>query len=117
MHGSVHGGVQPISGSAVYLFAAGVTGYNSSATSLLNVNDAGVSTDGSGNGYVTTGVDGSWAITGDYTCPSASSLVYMVAYGGNPGLAPGTDNTAISLLAALGPCGNLTPKPPSTLTS
>ena len=32
----------------------------------------------------------------------------MVAYGGNPGLAPGTDSTAISLLAALGPCGNLT---------
>ena len=27
-----------------------------------------------------------WTITGDYTCPSASSLVYLLALGGNPGL-------------------------------
>lgn len=32
----------------------------------------------------------------------------MVAAGGNPGLAAGTNNTSVSLVAALGPCGSLT---------
>jgi hypothetical protein len=105
----VRGGQQVVSGSAVYLFAAGTTGYNSAATSLLNTSDPGVSTDGLGQGYVTSDGSGGWAITGDYTCPSASSLVYLVVYGGNPGLAPGTNNNALALLAALGPCGSLTP--------
>jgi hypothetical protein len=30
--------------------------------------------------------------------------LYIVATGGNPGLAPGTNNVAIALMAALGPC-------------
>jgi hypothetical protein len=30
--------------------------------------------------------------------------LYIVATGGNPGLAPGTNNAAIALMAALGPC-------------
>jgi hypothetical protein len=38
---------------------------------------------------------GSFTITGDYTCPSGSSEVYLVAAGGNPGLGSGTNaNTA-----------------------
>jgi hypothetical protein len=47
---------------------------------------------------------GSFSITGDYTCPSSTSQLYIVATGGNPGLAPGTNNAAIALMAALGPC-------------
>jgi streptogramin lyase len=57
---------------------------------------------------VTTNGAGSFAITGDYSCPSASTQVYIVATGGNPGLALGTNNTALTMMAALGPCGNLT---------
>lgn len=109
LNGAVHGGQQGITNSHVYLYAAGTTGYNSAPTSLLNTADPGVSTDTSGNGYVATGTNGSWTITGDYTCPSASSLVYLLALGGNPGVAPTTNNTAIALLAALGPCSSLTP--------
>jgi hypothetical protein len=109
LHGAVHGGQQPVTGSHVYLFAAGTTGYGSAPTSLLSTSTAGVSTDGSGNGYVSTDGSGNWSITGDYTCPSANSLVYLVALGGNPGLASGTNNSALELLAALGPCGALTP--------
>jgi hypothetical protein len=52
------------------------------------------------------------SIEGDYTCPSATSLVYVVAVGGNPGLAAGTNNTALTLMAALGACGNLTASTP-----
>jgi cardiolipin synthase len=50
---------------------------------------------------------GSFTITGDYTCPSATTEVYLVATGGNPGLAPGSNNADLALMAALGPCGGL----------
>jgi hypothetical protein len=53
---------------------------------------------------VTTAQDGTFTITGDYSC-TGNPLVYIVATGGNPG--SGT-NTALSLIAALGPCNNLT---------
>src|SRR5271170_5257687 len=91
LHGGVHGGQQGITGSHVYLYAAGTTGYSSAPTSLLNTAASGVSTDTSGNGYVTTVANGAWTITGDYTCPSASSLVYLFATGGNPGLGGGAN--------------------------
>ncbi len=109
-NGAVHGGQQGIAGSHVYLYAAGTTGYNSAPTSLLNTADTGVSTDTNGHGYVTTtGPNGAWTITGDYTCPSASSPVYLLALGGNPGLGGGANNSALALLAAIGPCSSLTP--------
>jgi sugar lactone lactonase YvrE len=106
--GAVHGGQQPITGSRIYLFAAGTTGYASTPTSLLNTSLAGVSTDSSGNGYVTSGASGNWTISNDYTCLTPGSLVYLQALGGNPGLGPGTNNNAIALVAALGPCSSLT---------
>ncbi len=46
-------------------------------------------------------------IPGAYTCPSATSQVYLVATGGNPGLSSGAVNPAISLMTALGPCDTL----------
>jgi streptogramin lyase len=91
----VHGGQQGVSGSTIQLYAAGATGYGSAGTPLLTKT-------------VTTNGAGSFAITGDYSCPSASTQVYIVATGGNPGLALGTNNTALTMMAALGPCGNLT---------
>jgi len=91
LRGKLHGGQQPISGASVQLYAAGTTGYGSSATALLS-------------SPVITDASGAFSITGGYTCPSSTSQLYIVATGGNPGLAPGTNNAAIALMAALGPC-------------
>jgi hypothetical protein len=91
LRGNIHGGQQPITGSTIQLYAAGTTGYGTSATALLS-------------SLVVSDATGSFTITGDYTCPSSSSQLYIVATGGNPGLGPGTNNAAIALMAALGPC-------------
>jgi len=94
--GLVHGGQQPVTGATIQLYAVGTSGDGSAATPLLSpaaVSDA----------------NGGFNISGTYTCPSPSSLVYIVASGGNPGLPSGTNNAALSLMAALGPCGNLSP--------
>lgn len=92
--GAVHGGQQPISGVNIQLYAVGTSGDGSPATPLLTTS---VVTDG--NGY--------FNITGLYTCPSASTLVYIVGTGGSP--APGLTNPQIALMAAIGPCSTLTP--------
>lgn len=91
LQGSVHGGNQPVSGASIQLFAAGTTGYGTGASALLT---RAVSTD----------AQGSFVITGDYTCPTQNSQLYIVAAGGNPGLPAGTNNNALKLMAALGSC-------------
>ena len=91
LRGNVHGGQQPVSGSSIQLYAAGASGYGTGATALLNA-------------PVTTDSSGSFTITGQYTCPSASSQIYIVATGGNPGLSAPTNNTSLALMAALGSC-------------
>ncbi len=107
LHGTAKGGQQPLTGARIYLFAAGATGYASASPSLLNTAIPAVSTDLSGNGYVLTDATGSFTITGDWTCAHASDQVYVLATGGNPGLAPGTNNSAIVLMDALGTCSTL----------
>jgi hypothetical protein len=94
--GSVHGGNQPVVGSNIYLYAAGTGGYGTAARSMLT-----------GPGFVTTDNTGTFSITGDYTCQPGDQ-VYLLALGGNPGLAAGTNNAALSLMAALGACSQLT---------
>jgi hypothetical protein len=94
-HGLVHGGQQPVIGATIQLYAVGTTGDGSASTPLLShppITDA----------------NGGFNISGTFTCPSSTSLVYIVANGGNPGLTTGTNNAAISLMAALGPCSTLT---------
>ncbi len=92
LRGAVHGGQQPVVGATIQLYATGSTGYGSAATALIT------------GTTVLSGAGGAFNITGDYTCPSASTPVYLVATGGNSGY---TSNSAIALMAALGPCGNL----------
>jgi len=92
-HGTVHGGQQPVSGAQIYLYATG-TGYGSASNPLLT-----------SPGYVTTNAGGGFDITNDYSCPSATSLVYIVAIGGDPGI--GSNNNLIALMAALGTCQTL----------
>jgi len=100
LHGNVHGGQQAVSGASIQLYAAGATGYGSAATyssgtSLLGTN------------VVTSDANGNFSISNDYTCPTASTEVYLVATGGNPGLGVGGNNPNLALMTALGPCGNL----------
>ncbi|HEY6374296.1 MAG TPA: choice-of-anchor D domain-containing protein [Edaphobacter sp.] len=92
-HGSVHGGQQPVSGATIQLYAVGSSGDGSAATPLLT-NSA------------TSDANGNFSIS-SYSCPTAASLVYIVASGGNPGLAPGTNNTALNMMAALGRCDSV----------
>ena len=89
--GKVYGGQQPISGATIQLYSVATTA-KGAATGLIS-------------SAVTTADDGTFNITGAYSC-TGNPLVYIVATGGNSG--SGT-NSAISLMAALGACNNLTP--------
>ena len=95
LRGSVHGGEQPVVGASIQLYAVGSSGDGSPATALLNQ-------------AVFSGGDGTFSITGDYTCPTPGpTMVYLLATGGNPGV--GSGNASLSLMAALGSCNALTP--------
>jgi hypothetical protein len=96
--GSVYGGQQPISGAIIQLYSVNTTTTAGASTPMLT-------------STVTTGSDGSFNITGLYTCPASNPLVYLLSTGGNPGL-PGTvNNTDISLMAAIGTCTTLMSTP------
>jgi glucose/arabinose dehydrogenase len=94
--GRVIGGQQPVSGAAIQLYAVSTIADGGNATPLLT---SAVSSNGLGQ----------FTITSIYTCPTPSTLVYITATGGNPGLTAGTSNAALSLITALGACGSLTP--------
>src|ERR1700761_7722691 len=101
IQGMVHGGQAPVTGAQIYLFAAGTGGYGTSATSLITSGGTGVSCNAAtgmsyaalnGACYVTTDAGGNFVLSGDYTCTEGQQ-VYMVAVGGNPGLAGTVNNT------------------------
>jgi streptogramin lyase len=105
--GKVLGGQQPIIGAHIYLMAANTTGYGgpgiapstaNASVSLLNPLIT-LKSDSVG-AYVTTAADGSFTITGDYTCMTGAQ-VYLYALGGNAGAGV---NTASGLLAVVGSC-------------
>jgi streptogramin lyase len=107
--GGVHGGQQPVVGARIYLFAGNTAGYGSSSIPLINPKLPNVSIDASGNTYVTSDGTGNFNLSGRYTCASGQQ-VYLLATGGNPGMAPGTNNPALALMSILGTCpadGNL----------
>ena len=93
IQGMVHGGQQPVSGSTIQLYAVTTEGYGAPATALLTV-------------PVATASDGTFSITGDYSCTGVDQ-VYITATGGNPGLGSNTNNAALALMAALGSCSSL----------
>ena len=96
IQGRVIGGEQPITGAAIQLYAVGNSG-NGLAASLIPFNNS-----------VTSGAGGTFNISSDYSCPTPSNTpVYLTATGGNPGLSGTVDNTYIALVAALGPCNDL----------
>ncbi len=116
LHGSVHGGQNPIVGAHVYLYAINTAGYGgpgiapSSTNASLSLlrNFTGTAEDTNGNYYVTTDPYGNFTITGDYSCPSNYPHTYFYASSGDPGLGSGV-NTAITLLAPAQACNTSTP--------
>jgi hypothetical protein len=95
--GNVWGGDQPVAGASIQLYAPGTTGYGTTSLPLLTRT-------------VLTDQNGNFGITGAYTCPSASTPVYMLVTGGNPGMAAGTNNnTALAEMGLMGQCGDLGP--------
>jgi len=97
--GKIMGGQQPVTGATIQLYYVGTTGNGSASTAMLNTT-------------VTTNASGNFSILASYyTCPSASTLTYLVSTGGNPGLTVGTNNTALTLMVALGACGSLSSLP------
>ena len=98
LHGTVHGGQNPIAGAHVYLYAINTTGYGgpgiaasttNASVSLLHTG-TGTTQDGSGHYYVTTDPYGNFTITSDYSCPSNYPNTYFYASGGDPGLGSGS---------------------------
>jgi hypothetical protein len=99
--GHIHGGNQPVSGATVKLYAAGSSGYGSAGTLLATATSQ---SDGYGSfSFSQVGSGGSGPSGSSYTCPSANSLLYIVATGGNTG---GGNNTSAAFLAAVGACGS-----------
>lgn len=95
LKGGVHGGQQPVVGATIQLMAAGTSGYGGNAVPLLT-------------STVTTDAGGMFTITGEYTCPSGTTQVYLLATGGNPGLPGNQTNPDLALMTGLGACGDLT---------
>ena len=110
--GAVFGGQNPVSGSLIQLYSVGTTGDGLAAARLISAtlttsDGTGLPNSNANAGNATNSLPaGSFTITGDFTCPLATTEVYLVATGGNPGLGLG-NNANLALMAALGPCGDL----------
>ena len=94
LHGAVYVGQRPLNGAAIELFASSTQSDGSASTPLLAK-------------AVKSDANGEFTIAGDYDCPSSSTLLYVTATGGNPGLAAGADNASAALMRTLGPCSSL----------
>jgi hypothetical protein len=101
--GTIQVGQHSLSGATLQLYTAGSAGNGSAAAPMLTT-------------PVTSSSTGTFSISGDYVCgkdssgatiPGANNQVYLVATGGNPGQSPGTNNAALVLMVALGPCSGL----------
>jgi hypothetical protein len=102
LNGQIHGGQQPVTGSHVHVMQASTTGYGAPSLALMTANGTTILSDSIGP-YVATDGNGSFSISGDYTC-SAGTQVYVLATQGNPGLGTSGNNPNLSLMAGLGAC-------------
>jgi len=94
-HGEAFGGQQPVTVMSLQLYAAEGNGYGSAATPLFGT-------------PITTNSGGQFTFP-SYSCPTASTQVYLVGTGGDPiaGDTGGADNPNLAMMVALGSCGNL----------
>jgi hypothetical protein len=100
--GLVQSGLTPVSAATIQMYAVGTIGDGSAATPLFST-------------PLISDTNGKFNFGSMYTCPSTTSLVYMVATGGDPGLGAGNSNPQLGLMVALGQCGSLTQAPMVTL--
>ena len=97
--GAVMGGLKPVTGSSLQMYAVLATReHNIEVTSILTQ-------------PVVSNRAGNFSVYGKFSCPGAASEVYLVATGGNPGVATG-NNPDTMLLSALGPCSDITAQTP-----
>jgi hypothetical protein len=90
LSGTVDGGTAPICGSDVTLYAAGTSGYGAGASAVA---------------ADLTSSAGSFSLS--FNCPSASAQMYAVATGGTANNSCRGSNSAVGLVAALGPCASM----------
>jgi len=95
-------GQQPLIGASVDLYAAGASGNGSKGVALLS-------------NTLTTDSSGGFSVAAGYDCPAASSQIYLVARGGEPGSAASSDNDSIALLTALGACSQVDSATPAVV--
>lgn len=93
LHGSVHGGQQPIVNAAIHLYAASTSGYGAAVSDLLTIT---VNTDSNGSFNFPSSA---------YSCTAGQQL-WIVAIGGQPGGVAGTNANAANM-AALGDCSSV----------
>ena len=93
--GQVLAGRKPLAGATVQLYAAGATGNGSTPTQLSSA--------------AATDPTGAFTIAASYTCPAASSQLYLAARNG--ALASAGSNSAITLITPLGRCDSLPASP------
>jgi hypothetical protein len=91
--GIVKVGSTPVAGASVALYVAGTSGYASVATQIASA---------------TSNSSGVFTIPAGYACASTNQM-YLVAVGGQVG--SGDANPNLSLMTALGNCGNLSSPP------
>jgi len=89
--GTVQVGAQPLIGATVNLYEAGTSGNGSSGVALLST-------------ALTANAQGGFTVPAGYICSSDSAQLYLVARGGKPGSTAIANNSAITLLTALGAC-------------
>ena len=88
IQGTVFGGQQPVNGATIQLYAAKLTGYGLAAAPLITTPPQ-------------TLANGSFSVSGKYTCPTPDAPMYLVATGGNAG---GGTNANLAMMVALGSC-------------
>lgn len=90
--GKVLTGARAIAGASVQFYVAGSTGNGLGATALLAT-------------PVVTDASGAFAISAGLNCASSSSMLYVIARGGQVGSA--ATNTSVALATAIGACSQL----------
>jgi len=90
LKGNVHGGQQPLANAYVYVYAASTAGYGAESLPLFT------------EPAITDG-DGSFTITGAYSC-TAGQQVYIYVSGGESSGRLTDENAGSGLLAVLGTC-------------